>query len=76
MGQAPLSLYLALLQVGFDHRRVTTVSRELLPHVFTLILIKERYGFCVTFRIPIGSAIETLGVTQHLAQWSPDFPPR
>jgi len=76
MDQASLSPYLALLQVGFDHRRVTTGGRELLPHVFNLILFKGRYGFCVTLRIPISLAIETLGVTQHLARWSPDFPPR
>ena len=30
------SFYLALLRVGFDRRRVTTVSRALLPPDFTL----------------------------------------
>ncbi|MFB3091644.1 MAG: hypothetical protein ACE1ZD_00425, partial [Dehalococcoidia bacterium] len=35
-----------------------------------------RYGFCVTFRIQPSEDDRTLGVTQHPAQWSPDFPLR
>ncbi len=41
------SFYLALLQVGFGRRRVTAVSRALLPPVFTLACARkasERLG--------------------------------
>ncbi len=36
------SFYLALLQVGFGRRRVTTVGRALLPPVFTLACVQRR----------------------------------
>lgn len=70
------SFYLALLRVGFDRRRVTAVDRELLPHDFNLIPRGGTVCFCVTFRVrrPVGR--RTLGVTQHPARWSPDFPLR
>ena len=47
--------YLALLRVGFGHRRVTVVGRALLPPVFTLTRVSRcrgpgRYGLCATLR--------------------------
>ena len=50
------SLYLALLQVGFDRRCVATAGRALLPPDFTLTpRYKDAHGavcFCATFRLP------------------------
>ena len=75
------SLYLALLQVGFDRRCVATAGRALLPPDFTLTPRRqtpaERY---VSVPLSVFRAglipCESLGVTQHPARRSPDFPPR
>ena len=50
------SLYLALLQVGFDRRCVTADGRALLPPDFTLAPDpkgREAVCFCATFRLPL-----------------------
>ncbi len=78
----PWSPYLALLQVGFGRRYVSVDDRTLLPSDFTLIL-PSLEGRCVSvpLSVPRGSipiargGHESLGVTQHPARWSPDFPP-
>ena len=72
----PWSPYLALLQVGFGRRYVTADDRTLLPSDFTLIRLRRTVCFCATFRPRFPeSGHRGLGVTQHPAQWSPDFPP-
>jgi len=48
---------------------VTRAAGELLPHRFTLTPTRGRFVFCGTVR-----GISPLGVTQHPALWSPDFP--
>ena len=49
----PLSLYSALLQVGFDRRCVTADGRTLLPSDFTLASTHiKAVCFCATFRPP------------------------
>jgi len=63
---------LALLQVGFSRRRVTASSRTLLPSDFTLASTGRGGMFLCHFPFPIN---RDLGVTQHPAQRSPDFPP-
>jgi len=78
-GQAPMSPYLALLQVGFSRRCVTADGRTLLPSDFTLILpsLEGRY-VSVPLSVPrrcVAAVAGGLGVTQHPAQRSPDFPP-
>ena len=75
------SLYLALLQVGFDRRCVTAVGRALLPPDFTLA---PRHTRCQGRYVSVPLSVfrsglipcESLGVTQHPARRSPDFPPR
>ena len=77
-GRAPMSPYLALLQVGFSRRRVTANGRTLLPSDFTLILpLLERRYVSVPLSVPDPrrTSDRDLGVTQHPAQKSPDFPP-
>ena len=71
-GRAPKSPYLALLQVGFSRRRVTASGRTLLPSDFTLAPTGRGGMFLCHFPFPIN---RDLGVTQHPAQRSPDFPP-
>ncbi len=73
----PWSPYLALLQVGFSRRYVTAVDRTLLPSDFTLVRQRRTVCFCATFRLPRGpfGHRRSLGVTQHPARRSPDFPP-
>ena len=71
-GRAPKSPYLALLQVGFSRRRVTASGRTLLPSDFTLASTSRGGMFLCHFPFPIN---RDLGVTQHPAQRSPDFPP-
>ncbi len=60
---------------GLPTPPVTRGCGELLPHLFTLARTpvsrgRWRSGFCGTFR-----GVTPLGVTQHPARWSPDFPP-
>ena len=64
-----LSLYLVLLQMGFAQPAGHPAAGELLPHHFTLI---PKDGI-VSVALSVGSPL--LGVTQHLARWSSDFPP-
>src|SRR2546422_2348042 len=67
----------ALLRVGFAEPAGHPAAGELLPHRFTLATVGEpvptppkwRSVLCGTFH---GSP--RLGVTQHPALWSPDFP--
>ena len=75
------SLYLALLQVGFDRRCVTATGRALLPPDFTLTPAdQEPAGRYVSVPLSVFRPglipSESLGVTQHPARRSPDFPPR
>ena len=67
----PSTLYSVLLRVGFSQPAGHPAAGELLPHHFTLTLHKERY---VSVALSVGSPL--LGVTQHPAWWSSDFPPR
>jgi len=68
-----------LLQVGFTDARVATDARGLLPHGFTLTLRRPPEdrralkGGLVSVALSLGSP--PLGVTQHPALRSPDFPP-
>jgi len=73
-GRARKSPYLALLQVGFSRRCVTANGRTLLPSDFTLTLplLEGRY---VSVPLSVPDLDRDLGVTQHPAQRSPDFPP-
>jgi hypothetical protein len=66
----PLSLYLVLLRMGFTQPTSHPAAGELLPHHFTLALQAE--GRCVSVALSVGSPL--LGVTQHPARWSSDFP--
>ncbi len=74
----PLSPYLALLQVGFSRRCVTAVGRTLLPSDFTLDPPEAGRYVSVPLSVshdPPKADHEILGVTQHPARRSPDFPP-
>ena len=74
--RAPMSPYLALLQVGFSRRCVTADGRTLLPSDFTLIPTSRDGMFLCHFPFPTpANRNRDLGVTQHPAQRSPDFPP-
>ncbi len=65
------SLYLALLRMGLAQPTGHPVAGELLPHHFTLTQFNiERY---VSVALSVG--LPLLGVTQHPARQSPDFPP-
>ena len=66
-----LPLYLVLLRVGFARPAGLPAAGELLPHHFTLTCRGKRY---VSVALSVG--LPLLGVTQHPARWSPDFPPR
>ena len=67
-----LSLYSALLRMGFTQPTGHPAAGELLPHHFTLTpSASERY---VSVALSVGSPL--LGVTQHPARRSSDFPPR
>ena len=65
-----LSLYLVLLQMGFTQPAGRPAAGELLPHHFTLTLLKA--GRYVSVALSVG--LPLLGITQHPAQWSSDFP--
>ena len=76
------SFYLALLRVGFDRRRVTTVGRALLPPDFTLTCATDAEAsgpsavcFCATFHRTVLSS-DAPGRYPAPCPWSPDFPPR
>ena len=66
-----LPLYLVLLRVGFARPAGLPAAGELLPRHFTLACTGKRY---VSVALSVG--LPLLGVTQHPARWSPDFPPR
>ena len=66
---------LALLRVGFASRPVARVDGGLLHHRFTLAcfhLSREVIGGLFSVALSVG--FPRLGVTQHPALWSPDFP--
>jgi len=66
--------YSVLLQVGFAQPTSLLVAGELLPHHFTLTHTGEASCWrCVSVALSVGSPL--LGVTQHPARWSSDFPP-
>ena len=76
------SFYLALLRVGFDRRRVTTVGRALLPPDFTLTCAHRRrsvgaIGGMFLCHFPSHRSLLTmrLGVTQHPAHGARTFLP-
>ena len=65
------SPYLALLRMGLAQPAGLPAAGELLPHHFTLAQFWiERY---VSVALSVG--LPLLGVTQHPARRSPDFPP-
>jgi len=67
-----MSPYLALLRMGLAQPTGLPAAGELLPHHFTLAfpVKKKRY---VSVALSVG--LPLLGITQHPARWSPDFPP-
>jgi len=72
--QALIAPYLALLLMGFARHRCLHRSGELLPHHFTLArspMPRGRWRY-VSVALSVGSPL--LGVTQHPAWWSSDFP--
>lgn len=58
-GQAPMSPYLALLQVGFSRRCVTADGRTLLPSDFTLASTSRGGMFLCHFPSPNGTPMES-----------------
>ena len=81
IGRAPSSIpgvpgwgvspYSVLLRVGFAHPAGLPAAGELLPRHFTLACLSKRY---VSVALSVG--LPLLGVTQHPARWSSDFPLR
>jgi len=69
-GKSSVSPYSVLLRVGFARPAGLPAAGELLPHHFTLARLSERY---VSVALSVG--LPLLGVTQHPARRSPDFPP-
>ena len=67
-----VSSYLALLRVGFAQPTGHPAAGELLPHHFTLTPTSHESGRCVSVALSVG--LPRLGVTQHAARWSSDFP--
>ena len=67
---AVVSPYSVLLRVGFARPADLPADGELLPRHFTLARRNERY---VSVALSVG--LPLLGVTQHPARWSSDFPP-
>jgi len=67
-----MSSYLALLHVGFAQPTGHPAAGELLPHHFTLTPTSQKPGRCVSVALSVG--LPRLGVTQHAARWSSDFP--
>ena len=53
--------------------RVAAGTGELLPHRFTLTPLASGRGGLLS--VALSSSSPRLGVTQHPALWSPDFPP-
>ena len=67
-----MSLYSVLLRMGFTQPTGYPIAGELLPHHFTLTLPLGE-GRYVSVALSVG--LPLLGVTQHPARWSSDFPP-
>ena len=76
-GRAPMSPYLALLQVGFGRRRVTASGRTLLPSDFTLIPTSRDGMFLCHFPFPTHSepVIETWELPSTLPRGARTFLP-
>ncbi len=75
IGRAPqASSYSVLLRVGFAQPTSHLAAGELLPHHFTLArpLLVTRDERCVSVALSVG--LPLLGVTQHPARRSSDFP--
>ncbi len=69
----PMALLFGLAPGGVCRAgAVTRVAGELLPHRFTLTALPWKSGGLLSVALSVGSP--PLGVTQHLALWSPDFP--
>jgi len=82
-----MSFYSVLLQAGFARPASHLAAGELLPHHFTLTLLRRGDGRggkpspshplfggrYVSVALSVGSLL--LGVAQHLARRSSDFPP-
>ena len=66
---APRSSYSVLLRVGFTQPAGHPAAGALLPHRFTLTRRSER-----SVSVALSVASPRLGVTQHPARWSSDFP--
>ena len=64
LGLAPGGVYLA--------RQVTSPAGELLPHRFTLTTSPRLYGGLLSAALSL--TLRPVGVTDHPALWSPDFP--
>ncbi len=67
-------LYLVLLQVGFTGPGSHHPAGKLLPYLSTLTRYhrKENTGRYISVALSLRSP--SLGITQHLALWSSDFP--
>ncbi len=70
--------YLALLQVGFSSIPIHIGTWCALTAPFHPCLCPSLAGRTIGGLVSVALSVASrrLGVTQHLAQWSPDFPPR
>ena len=68
----PLFPYSVLLQVGFTEPTSHLAAGELLPHLSTLTCALAGHRRYVSVALSLGSP--PLGITQHPALWSSDFP--
>jgi len=66
-------LYSVLLQVGFAGPASRLTAGELLPRLSTLTRLIQAWRY-ISVALSLGSPL--LGVTQHSALWSSDFPQR
>ncbi len=68
----PLPPYSVLLQVGFTEPASHLAAGELLPHLSTLACAYSSHRRYVSVALSLESP--PLGITQHPALWSSDFP--
>jgi len=66
----PLPPYSVLLRVGFTWPASHLTAGALLPHRSTL----TQHCWAVYISVALSLGLPPLGVTQHPALWSPDFP--